>query len=108
MNKKKKFFFFGFGQTAKYFIKELIKSNKNFVFCATTTKKSRLLNFNKKKFKSFKFKNNSYDKKLLKELQNTDFILISIPPIFMPTILASTTTLCLNVYLIIGLLLSPL
>ena len=80
MNKKKKFFFFGFGQTAKYFIKELKRSNNKFYFCATNTKKSRLLNFNKIKFRSFKFKNNNYDKKLLKELQNADYILISIPP----------------------------
>ena len=80
MKKKIKFFFFGFGQTAKYFIKELSRSKKKFTFFATNTKKSRFLNFNKRKFKSFKFKNNKYDKKLLKELENANYILISIPP----------------------------
>ena len=80
MKKKIKFFFFGFGQTAKYFIKELSRSKKRFIFFATNTKKSRFLNFNKRKFKSFKFKNNKYDKKLLKELENANYILISIPP----------------------------
>ena len=80
MKKKYKFFFFGFGQTAKYFIKELSRSKKRFIFFATNTKKSRFLNFNKRKFKSFKFKNNKYDKKLLKELENANYILISIPP----------------------------
>lgn len=80
MKQKVKFFFFGFGQTAKYFVKELIRSNKKFTFSATNTKKSSFLNFNKRKFKSFKFKNNSYDEKLLKDLQNAHYILISIPP----------------------------
>ena len=80
MKKKIKFFFFGFGQTAKYFIKELSRSKKRFIFFATNTKKSRFLNFNKRKFKSFKFKNNKYDKKLLNELENANYILISIPP----------------------------
>jgi len=80
MKKKIKFFFFGFGQTAKYFIEELKRSKKNFSFCATNTKKTCFLSFNKKKFKSYKFKNNIYDKKLLKHLKNADYILISIPP----------------------------
>ena len=80
MKKKIKFFFFGFGQTAKYFIKELSRSKKKFIFFATNTKKSHFLNFNKRKFRSFKFKNNKYDKKLLKELENANYILISIPP----------------------------
>ena len=75
-----KFFFFGFGQTAKYFIVELKRSKKKFAFCATNTKKTCFLIFNKKKFKSYKFKNNNYDKKLLKHLKNADYILISIPP----------------------------
>ena len=69
MKKKIKFFFFGFGQTAKYFVEELKRSKKKFTFCATNTKKSCFVSFNKKKFKSFKFKNNNYDKKLLKYLK---------------------------------------
>ncbi|OUX38359.1 MAG: hypothetical protein CBE33_00985 [Candidatus Pelagibacter sp. TMED273] len=80
MEKKIKFFFFGFGQTARYFVKELLKTNKKFIFKATNTKKSKILNFDKRKFKSFKFKNDIYDKKILEELQMVDYILISIPP----------------------------
>ncbi len=80
MQKKMKFFFFGFGQTARYFVTELIKSNKKFVFQATNTKKSKILNFNNRKFKSFKFKDDHYDKKILKQLQTAEYILISIPP----------------------------
>ncbi len=80
MNRKIKFFFFGFGQVAKYFIKELINSKKKFQFNATNTKKSGFYYFKNKKFKSFKFKDKNYDKKLIKKLLIADYILISIPP----------------------------
>ena len=78
--KKINFFFFGFGQSAKYFVRELVKSKVNFTFCATNTKKTTSRIFEKKKFNSYKFKNNIFDKKLLKRLQITDYILVSIPP----------------------------
>ena len=80
MKKKIKFFFFGFGQTAKYFVKELINSKKKFVFFATNTKKTCYLTFNKKKFKSYKFNNDLFDLEIIEKLRDTDFILISIPP----------------------------
>ena len=41
MEKKIKFFFFGFGQTARYFVKELLKTNKKFIFKATNTKNQK-------------------------------------------------------------------
>ena len=41
-----KYFFFGFGQVAKYLVNDLIKSKKKFEFVVTTTSKSL-----KKKFK---------------------------------------------------------
>ena len=80
MKKKSKYFFFGFGQVAKYFIKDLIKSNKNFEFFTTNTKITGSFNFQNKKFKSFKFKDNKFDKRLLINLKDSDYILISIPP----------------------------
>ena len=80
MKKKTKFFFFVFGKVAKYFVENLIYSNKNFKFCATNTKKSGVFYFRKKKFKSFKFKDDIFDKRLIKDLENTDYVLISIPP----------------------------
>ena len=51
--KKDKFFFFGFGQTAKYFVNNLKQSKKKFIFDATNTKKTIFKTFGKKKFKSF-------------------------------------------------------
>ena len=77
---KDKFFFFGFGQTAKYLINNLEKSKKNFTFSATNTKKTTLKTFGKKRFLSFKFKDKFYDKKLIKNLSEADYVLISIPP----------------------------
>ena len=48
MAKKDKFFFFGYGQSAKYFIEALIKSKKKFQFNATNTKKTISKTFKKK------------------------------------------------------------
>ena len=80
MKEKLNFFFFGFGQTAKYFVEELSNSNKKFQFIATNTKKTGVYYHKNKKFRSFKFKDKNFDKKLIKELLKADFILISIPP----------------------------
>ncbi|MFL2887650.1 MAG: oxidoreductase [Pelagibacteraceae bacterium] len=80
MTNKDKFFFFGFGQTAKYLINNLAQSKKKFSFNATNTKRTSFKTFGKKKFKSFKFRDKSYDKKLINELIQADYILISIPP----------------------------
>jgi len=46
---KDRFFFFGFGQTAKYLIKNLEQSKKKFTFSATNTKKTTLKTLGKKK-----------------------------------------------------------
>ena len=80
MINKEKFFFFGFGQTAKYFLKELLNSKKDFSFCATNTKKTQNKSFKNKHFKSYKFNNKVFDKKIIEELLNADYILVSIPP----------------------------
>ncbi len=78
--KTNKFFFFGFGQTAKYFVKNLIKSDKKFTFNATNTKKTKQKIFLRKKFMTFRFSDYSYDKKLISSLMKSDYILVSIPP----------------------------
>lgn len=48
MKNKDKFFFFGFGQTAKYLVFNLKQSKKKFTFSATNTKKNRTQDFWKK------------------------------------------------------------
>ena len=80
MKNRDKFFFFGFGQTAKYLVNNLEQTKKKFTFSATNTKKTSIKKYAKKKFKSFKFKNQSYDKKLVSQLIQADYILVSIPP----------------------------
>ncbi len=80
MKKKVTFFFFGFGQSAKYFVKELQLSKKKFVFFATNTSKTCNTYFNKKKYCSFKFKDNNFDKRLIQSLEKSEYILVSIPP----------------------------
>ena len=77
---KDRFFFLGFGQTAKYLIKNLEQSKKKFTFSATNTKKTTLKTCGKKRFLSFKFKDKFYDKKLIKILSEADYILVSITP----------------------------
>ncbi len=80
MTKKDKFFFFGYGQSAKYFIEALVKSKKKFLFNATNTKKTISKTYKQKKFISYKFKDKIYDKKLKNKLIQADYILVSIPP----------------------------
>ena len=80
MKKSIKLFCFGFGQVAKYFVKSIIKNNYNFELITTNTKDTKLENFNNLKYKSYYFYNNNFDKDLLKELDTSNKVLISIPP----------------------------
>ena len=72
-------FCFGYGQVVKSFVKHLSKTNTKINLTYT----SRMLE-NKKKdnsYKIFKLDENSYDNELINELYNSDFVVISIPPI---------------------------
>ena len=80
MKKKIKLFCFGFGQVAKYFVKNLIKKNLNFDFIATNTKKTQLKEFHNFKYKSYYFLDTKFDKDLLYDLSLSNKVLISIPP----------------------------
>ena len=57
---REKYFFFGFGQVAKYYIDHLIKKKKKFSFNTTSTSKTSLKFFRGKKYTSFKFKDYQY------------------------------------------------
>jgi len=72
-------FCFGYGQVAKSFVKHLSKTNNKINLTYT----SRTIE-NKKKdnsYKIFRLDENSYDNKIINEIYNSDFIIISIPPI---------------------------
>ena len=57
-----------------------MKNNINFDLVATNTKETLLREFSGIKYKSFYFANNDFDKDLLKELNSSNKVLISISP----------------------------
>ena len=77
---REKYFFFGFGQVAKYYIDNLIKNKKKFNFNASSTSKTSSKFFRGKKYKSFKFKDYEFDKNIYYEILSSDYIIVSIPP----------------------------
>ena len=79
--KKIKLFCFGFGQVAKYFVKKLINDKYSLSLVTTNTLKTKEFFFKNQKFKSYFFNNENYDKKLIKDLNNSNIILVSIPPV---------------------------
>jgi len=80
MKKNFKLFCFGFGQVAKYFVKNLNKNNFNFDLVATNTTKTQFKEFDQIKYKSYYFFDNKFDKNLLNELRVSNKVLISISP----------------------------
>ncbi len=78
---KIKIFCFGFGQVAKSFINKLAIEKINFELNITSRKDSGIVNFRNNKAHSFKFDNDNMDSTLTKKLEESDYILISIPPI---------------------------
>ena len=77
---KDHYFFFGFGQVAKYFVRHLLIKKKIFSFTATSTSKSKYKSLYNKRYLSLKLKNNKFDKNIKKKLKKSNYILISIPP----------------------------
>ena len=73
-------FCFGFGQVAKTFIQKLKLENFNINLSATSRKKTHKLKFNNINYTSFQFEGNDYDIELIKNLEKSDYILVSIPP----------------------------
>ena len=79
--KKIKLFCFGFGQVAKYFIRNLINEKYDLTMVATNTSETQTKIVDNFKFKSFFFCNEKFDKNLINELKSSNLVLISIPPI---------------------------
>ena len=80
MKKDLSIFCFGFGQVAKYFIKNLIVNNFKFTLVTTNTKNTQSKEFGGLKYKSYYFKNNEFDRDLISDLKLANKTLISIPP----------------------------
>jgi len=73
-------FCFGFGQVAKTFIQKLKLENFNINLSTTSRKKTHTLKFNNINYTSFQFEGDDYDIELIKNLEKSDHILVSIPP----------------------------
>ena len=80
MKTRVKLFCFGFGQVARYFVKNLLKKKIDLELATTNTKKTELKKINNLKYKSYYFLDDKFDKNLLKDLTISKKILISIPP----------------------------
>ena len=74
-------FCFGFGQVAKNFIKKINTKNTKINLTVTTRESSGKKNFEGINYDSFQFSQNSFDKSLIKNLENSNYILVSIAPI---------------------------
>ena len=73
-------FFFGFGQVAKEFIKKLLSEEYKLNISITTRQASGQIEFLGQKVSNFEFNNEKIDENIHKKLNNSDHILISIPP----------------------------
>ena len=74
-------FCFGFGQVAKNFINKIKSENYKINLAATSTSKSCKKDIDGLEYENYFFNNESYDKSLVKKIEDADYILISIPPI---------------------------
>jgi len=80
MKKKIKLFCFGFGQVAKYFVKNLIEKKYDLNLVSTNTSKTKVEEIYSLKYKSYFLLDNKFDENLVSDLASSNKILISIPP----------------------------
>jgi nucleoside-diphosphate-sugar epimerase len=74
-------FCFGFGQVAKNFIKKLNTQNIKINLTITSRENTSKKVFDGIEYNSFQFSQDSFDKNLIKNLESSNYILVSIPPI---------------------------
>ena len=68
--KKINIFCFGFGQVAKNFVKKINSENLDINLSVTSREKSETKKFGDLNYESFQFSENSFDKKLIKNLKS--------------------------------------
>ena len=74
-------FCFGFGQVAKNFIKKINSKNIDITLTVTSRESSSKKVFDGIEYDSFQFLEDSFDKSLIKNLESSNYILVSIAPI---------------------------
>ena len=75
-----KLFCFGFGQVAKYFVKNLIEKNYKFDLITTNTTNTQTKKIENLSYKTYFFKDDKFDVNLLKDLNSSNKVLVSISP----------------------------
>ena len=78
---KIKVFCFGFGQVAQYFVRKILKENKELELNISSRKKSCISKFEGLNMNSYEFSNIKIDEDMNNKIQDADFILVSIPPV---------------------------
>ena len=78
--KKINIFCFGFGQVAKNFIEKINLENFDIKLSTTSREKTSEKKFNNITYTNYYFDGNEYDHKIIEIIENTDYILVSIPP----------------------------
>ena len=78
---KLKVFCFGFGQVAESFINKLINEKKDFDIGITSRQETHQVEFNHIKINSYQFSKDKIDNSIIKNLEEANYILISIPPV---------------------------
>ena len=76
-----KLFCFGFGQVAQSFVNHMLNCKVNLKLTTTSRKKTSKLTFKNLEYLNYEFNENDFDKDLIDPLQESDHILISVPPI---------------------------
>ena len=79
--KKFNIFCFGFGQVAKNFIKKINTKNIKINLTVTSRENTSKKVFDGIEYDSFQFSQDSFDKNLIKNLESSNYILVSIAPI---------------------------
>tara|TARA_B110001452_G_scaffold181800_1_gene152685 strand:- start:2608 stop:3474 length:867 start_codon:yes stop_codon:yes gene_type:complete len=74
-------FCFGFGQVAKCFINKINLKNYNINLSVTSRIKTSKKNFDGIEYQNYLLKDENYDQALISKLEDSDHILISIPPV---------------------------
>ena len=79
--KKINIFCFGFGQVAKSLIRKLSSEKTEINLFTTSREENKKKKIDKLVYDNFKFDEKNYDKLLIKALEKSDYILVSIPPV---------------------------
>jgi|TARA_B110000438_G_scaffold202754_1_gene194382 dTDP-4-dehydrorhamnose reductase len=74
-------FCFGFGQVAKNFIEKINREKIDINLSTTSRQKTNIRKFDQINYTSYQLNEDNFDQEIKEKIKNSDYILISIPPI---------------------------